>query len=59
MESRAPLRFTVTVLATAGQSLWLNHLTMRSEKNAFKHKKKKPGLKFNPGLALIGLRTLK
>ena len=26
-------------------------------KNAFKQKKKKPGLKFNPGLELIGLRT--
>ena len=25
--------------------------------NAFKQKKKKPGLKFNPGLALIGLWT--
>jgi len=25
--------------------------------NAFEQKKKKPGLKFNPGLALIGLRT--
>ena len=27
------------------------------EKNAFDNKKKKPGLKFNPGLALIGFRT--
>ena len=26
-------------------------------KNAFEQKKKKPGLKFNPGLALIRLRT--
>ena len=26
-------------------------------KNAFGQKKKKPGLKFNPGLAVIGLRT--
>ena len=26
-------------------------------KNAFEQKTKKPGLKFNPGLALIGLRT--
>ena len=26
-------------------------------KNAFEQKEKKPGLKFNPGLALIGLRT--
>ena len=25
--------------------------------NAFDEKKKRPGLKFNPGLALIGLRT--
>ena len=25
--------------------------------NAFGEKKKKPGLKFNPGLVLIGLRT--
>ena len=25
--------------------------------NAFNEKKKRPGLKFNPGLALIGLRT--
>ena len=25
--------------------------------NAFDDKKKRPGLKFNPGLALIGLRT--
>ena len=25
--------------------------------NAFEQKKKKPGLKFNPGLELIGLRT--
>ena len=25
--------------------------------NAFEQNKKKPGLKFNPGLALIGLRT--
>ena len=25
--------------------------------NTFQQKKKKPGLKFNPGLALIGLRT--
>ena len=25
--------------------------------NTFEQKKKKPGLKFNPGLALIGLRT--
>ena len=25
--------------------------------NAFEQKKKKPGLKFNPGLALIGLRA--
>ena len=25
--------------------------------NAFGQQKKKPGLKFNPGLALIGLRT--
>ena len=25
--------------------------------NASEQKKKKPGLKFNPGLALIGLRT--
>jgi len=25
--------------------------------NAFEQKNKKPGLKFNPGLALIGLRT--
>ena len=25
--------------------------------NAFKQKKKKPRLKFNPGFALIGLRT--
>ena len=25
--------------------------------NAFEQKKKKPGLKFNPGLALIGPRT--
>ena len=24
--------------------------------NSFEQKKKKPGLKFNPGLALIGLR---
>ena len=27
------------------------------EKNDFEKKKKKPGLKFNPGLALIGFRT--
>ena len=27
------------------------------QENAFEHKEKKPGLKFNPGLALIGLRT--
>ena len=27
------------------------------EKCAFDQKKKKPGLKFNPGLELIGLRT--
>ena len=26
--------------------------------NTFEQKKKKPGLKFNPGLALIGLRTI-
>ena len=26
-------------------------------KNAFEQNKKKPGLKFNPGLALIGLQT--
>jgi len=25
--------------------------------NAFEQKKKKPGIKFNPRLALIGLRT--
>jgi len=25
--------------------------------NAFDEKKKRPGLKFNPGLTLIGLRT--
>ena len=25
--------------------------------NAFEQKKKKPGLKFNPGLVVIGLRT--
>ena len=25
--------------------------------NSFEQNKKKPGLKFNPGLALIGLRT--
>ena len=30
---------------------WLSH------ENAFKQKKKKPWLKFNSGLALIGLRT--
>ena len=27
------------------------------QENAVKQKKKKPGLKFNPGLALIGLPT--
>ena len=27
------------------------------QENAFDEKKKRPGLKFNPGLALIGLRT--
>ena len=28
-----------------------------SHKMLFEQKKKKPGLKFNPGLALIGLQT--
>ena len=28
-----------------------------SEKKAFEHKKKKPGLNLTPGKALIGLRT--
>ena len=28
-----------------------------TQENTFEQKKKKPGLKFNPGLALIGLRT--
>ena len=39
---------------------WLDALKRREEitrKNTFEQKKKKPGLKFNPGLALIGLRT--
>ena len=29
----------------------------KNRENAFDEKKKRPGLKFNPGLALIGLRT--
>ena len=39
---------------------WLDALKRREEitrENTFEQKKKKPGLKFNPGLALIGLRT--
>ena len=39
----------------------LNSDMKRTEKsfkeNAFDEKKKRPGLKFNPGLALTGLRT--
>ena len=39
---------------------WLDALKRREKivrENAFKQKKKKPGLKFKPGLALIDLRT--
>ena len=39
---------------------WLDALKRREEitlENTFEQKKKKPVLKFNPGLALIGLRT--
>ena len=39
---------------------WLDALKRREEiirENTFEQKKKKPGLKFNPGLALIGFQT--
>ena len=35
----------------------LKKLAKIIRENTFQQKKKKPGLKFNPGLALIGLRT--
>ena len=42
-------------------TIWWWDAPKRREKiireNAFGQQKKKPGLKFNPGLALIGLRT--
>ena len=41
-------------------SWWLNALKRREKiirENAFEQKREKPGWKFNPGLALIGLRT--
>ena len=42
-------------------TIWWMDAVKRIEKiireNAFEQKKKKPRLKFNPGLALIGLRT--
>ena len=39
---------------------WLDALKRREEiirENTFEQKKKKPGLKFNPGLVVIGLQT--
>ena len=49
-----------SVLFFVPTNWWLDAPKRREEitrENTFEQKKKKPGLKFNPGLALIGLRT--
>lgn len=49
------IKFSLILLSTIWRLEALKKIAKIIQENAFKRKKKKPGIKFNPGLALISL----